>query len=187
MARIGDGHAALTFFSIQGEGVGSQIFNPESLLKAILEGTGLKQQVVSQCDQTLFAGQIGGAFFGGIGIALDFTERDRGFGKPAVLVKDGIVRIFPALLHEPFAGMTGILQEAVAVAIAIMIHPIEGALDIAPNRTDEFEVSGAFVVGGSEHDEEGSGIYAAVVTAKGDFLGGGHLAFAQFVKNFSGF
>ena len=142
--------------------------------------------MVCQFDQALLPSQIGRAFLCGIGIALDFTKRDGGFGKFAVFVENGIVRIFPALLYEPGARMASIFQEAVAIAIAIMIHPIEGPLDIAPNRTDEIQVAGAFVVSHGKHDEERSGIHTAVITAKRDLLGGSHLAFPQFVKNFSG-
>src|SRR5690242_6356941 len=82
--------------------------------------------------------------------------------------------------------MAGIFQEAIAIDIAVAIHPVEGPLDIAPDGSDEWEIGSALVVGGSQHDKKRSGIDAAVVAAEGDFLQRGHLAFSQFVKNLAG-
>src|SRR5580700_6093326 len=82
--------------------------------------------------------------------------------------------------------MAGVFQKAVAVDVPVTIHPIEGAFDVAPNRTNEFKITGTLVVSGGEHHKQRGGIDAAVVAAKRDLFQGGHLAFSQLVKNLSG-
>jgi hypothetical protein len=62
-----------------------------------------------------------------------------------------------------------ILDEAVAIHVAIMIDPCERALDVWPNRLNERAVTRTRVVRTGEHDEKRCCVDAAVVTLERNF------------------
>src|SRR5262249_52723433 len=102
-------------------------------------------------------------------------------------MKDGILRILPALLHESGRGLTVVCHEPGFCRIAVLIDPAQCALNIWPDRRDELKVAAAHIIGVGKHDEERRGIHAAVVLPEGDFTERGHFAMARFVEDLAGF
>ena len=99
----------------------------------------------------------------------------------------GILRIFPALLHEPFSGALLILHEAGSIAIAVRVDPFQSALDVWPDLIHQRQIPGALEVGPRKHHEEWGGIDAAVIAPEGDFFRYRHFTAAHLVQDFSGF
>ena len=56
---------------------------------------------------------------GGVDVGLHLAERDRALGQRAVGVGDGIPTVLPALVRQPGLGHAAVLDEAVAVAVAV--------------------------------------------------------------------
>ena len=60
-------------------------------------------------------------------VALHLAERDRAGGDPAVGEPDRVRRVLPALVGQSAASCVDVLQEAVAVRIAVVGHPAQSA------------------------------------------------------------
>ena len=73
----------------------------------------------------------------GVDVALDLAERDRPLGEPAVGVKDRVVRVLPALMHEAVRRLARVLDEAVAVEVAVALDPVERGAECRPEALDE--------------------------------------------------
>ena len=91
--------------------------------------------------------------------------------------------VLPTLVDETEFRPTSIFHETVAVDVAIMVDPFEGALDVRPNRLNEYAVTRTSVVRTGEHDEKRSGVDAAVVTFEWNFAQRGHFASAGLVQH----
>jgi len=87
---------------------------------------------MSQCGREPCGGELRG-----VDVALNLAERDRSFGRSAVGVEDRIERILPALMEQPGRRAARVLEEAVAIRIAVAIDPVERRFDVRPKRTDE--------------------------------------------------
>ena len=61
-------------------------------------------------------------------------------------MKDRVLRVLPALLHQPGLAAARVLDEAVPVRVAGSIHPVERRVDVRPQALDEGEVAGALEV-----------------------------------------
>src|SRR5262249_53358931 len=120
--------------------------------------------------------EAGGAAFGGEYIGLDFAERDRSRGEPAVRMGDGVRGILPALVGEALARTRAIFEEAVAIGIAIGVDPAQRRLDIGPDCLDGLEVAGALEIAAGQIDEERRRIDAAIIECEGHFAEARHLA-----------
>ena len=65
-----------------------------------------------------------------INIGLNFGESDRAFGNTAISMEYGIMAVFPALILQPLIRQSSIFNEAVAIAIAMIVDPLQCRLDI---------------------------------------------------------
>src|SRR6266567_1711684 len=81
--------------------------------------------------------------------------------------------------------MRGILDEAIAICIAILIDPAKRGLNIRRNLFDQFFVASPAVVFTRKNDEERGRVYRAVVTRERDLLEVRHFSMAQFVQDLS--
>jgi hypothetical protein len=101
-------------------------------------------------------------------------------------MEDGVVAVLPALVGEAVLRLAVVLDEAVAVAVAVGVAPGERRLDLGPEGLDRRAVARALEVLPGEHHEEGSCVDRAVVAAEGDLAEVRHLAEAALVKDLSG-
>lgn len=85
--------------AIQRQGVGSQFVVPESMIEPALQFTRLCCELRTYLRLAEVLGQHGDRLFRRINVALHLAERNRRFGESAIFMKDGILRIFPALLR----------------------------------------------------------------------------------------
>src|SRR5262245_37339573 len=101
-------------------------------------------------------------------------------------MKYRVVRVLPSLLHQARLRLPCVLHEAVAVAVAVPVDPIQRALDVWPEPAEHLAVAGAIVVGARPNDEERCGIDAAVVRPERHRAQARHLAAAGFVQDLPG-
>ena len=67
--------------------------------------------------------QVGPGTGGGVGVALDLAQRDRCGGERAVEATDGVAGVLPALVGQAVAGLVDVLQQVVAVGVAVLYQP----------------------------------------------------------------
>src|SRR5581483_4856316 len=94
--------------------------------------------------------------------------------------------VLPALIDQTLAGAAAIFDEAVAVAIAEALDPIERRRDMRPDLADERDIAGPFETSAGEHDEKRRRIDAAVIFAERHFAKRRHFAVPDLVKNLAG-
>ncbi len=109
-------------------------------------------------------------------VALDLGEGDRGDGLTAGPIADGIARVLPALIDQPSIRASFVLDEPVAVAVAVPIDPIEGGEGVGPQPIQEHSVAGPVERGAQQDEPERRGVDRAVVRGMRQFSGPGHLA-----------
>src|SRR5918993_3532874 len=100
-------------------------------------------------------------------------------------MKDGIVRILPALVGKAALCLTMVLDEAVSVAVAVLAYPVQRSLDVGPDCRDGLAISGALQIHSCEHEEEWGGIDRAVIAAEWNLAQIGHLTLAQLMQDFT--
>src|SRR2546423_3275099 len=81
--------------------------------------------------------------------------------------------------------MGSVFHEAVAIEIAIIVHPVEGGTNIRPYLLNESAIPGALVIGSREHDEQWRRIHGTVIFRKWNLVQVRHLAVAKLVQNLS--
>ena len=99
----------------------------------------------------------------GIHIPLHFTQCNGRLGNSSVIMKDRIVGVLPALLHQAFMRVAAVFHEAVAVHIAIFIDPFQRPFDVWPQSFQELAIPGAIEISSRQHDKQRSGIDATVI------------------------
>ena len=116
-------------------------------------------------------------------VRLDLDERDGRLGERSIGVRDGVARVLPTLVDEAGLGSARVLEEAVAVAIAEAIHPIERGVEARPELTDELDVGRRAVVLGEQDDEERRRVDGAVVGREGHGADARELAASELVHD----
>src|SRR3974390_466592 len=137
MPRIRRPHLAAFLLAVQSQSVHSDFRAPEMFPKA-------GPQVFCFAFETLGCGdiasqprQLANTLLRGIHIGLYFAERDGRFSQRSVLMKDRIARILPALLDEAVIRLAGVLDESVAIDVAIFVDPCQRAKNIRPQLRDQ--------------------------------------------------
>src|SRR5262249_36845607 len=157
------------------------LFAPKSPLEALLQRLRLLLQFPGPFRVSEHGGELGRPTAGGVDVALYFTQGDGALRQAAVGMEDRIVRIFPALMHKSFGRMTEVLDKAISITVAVAVDPLQGELEVRPDRLDELPVSRSLKVSTGQKHEQGGGVHTAVVPAEGNLAQGGHLAAARFV------
>ena len=124
--------AARPLVAVEGQGVGAQVVAPEALLERVAQPLGLAAQRARTLVVAKRGRELGGVHLGRIHVALHLAERHRPFGQRAVGMEDRVVRVLPALVRQAAIGGARVLDEAVAVGIAVTIDPGQRRLDVRP-------------------------------------------------------
>ena len=91
-------------------------------------------------------GQPRGAVPGGVGVALNLAERDGRLGDLAIVMEDRVPRVLPPLLNQTRFAAAGVFNEAVAIDVAMFVHPLERREDVGPQPIDQAGVARAIEV-----------------------------------------
>ncbi|MND95557.1 hypothetical protein D3C80_878150 [compost metagenome] len=185
MACVGTDSPHLTPAPVEGNGVEVLILHPETVLDqgahSLSPRPPLCGAVITQQGAHVRQGLPGGE-----GVALDLQQGDGPLREAAVAVEDGVLAILPALIGQPGLGGAGIVDQAVAVAVAIIAHPARSGDQVGPQGADGLHVVGAPRVGAGQGDEEAGGVDPAVVEAERHLAQGAHLAAACLVHDLAG-
>ncbi len=130
--------------------------------------------------------EVGHGPVGGEGVALHLDQRDGPIREAAVGVEDGILAVLPALVGQARVLPALVVDQAIAVGVAVVIHPFDRSQQVRPQAVDEFQVAGAVGVGARQGHEQRRGVDPAVVAAEGQLAQGGHLAPAGLVHDLAG-
>ena len=87
---------------------------------------------------------------------------------------------------RPVGVAAGVFDEAVAVDVAVLVDPAQGAIDVVPEPGDELPIARARVVVAGEDHEQRRRVHAAVIAAEGDLAEARHLAGAGLVQDLAG-
>ena len=185
MARVGGNDAAWLLVAIERKDIASKLLIEKCGIEALLQIGCFCAPL--PCRRTVAAGlrDVGHGPPGAIDIGLHLHERDRPFGQPSIGMRDCIVTVLPALVAQAILVSTAIFEEAVTIAIACIFDPCASCLEVGPQRFDAFPVARAAKILARKEDEQGGGIDAAVIMAKGNFAGIGHFIEPCFVEDFT--
>ena len=138
-------HPARPLVAVERDRVGAELLAPEAALEALrLQRLRAGAQLRASAVVAELRGQLGGAQLGLVDVALHLAQRDRRLGQRAVGVEDRVVRVLPALLHQAVAAAPRVLDEAVAVDVAVACRSTRArASTFGQSAADEVEVAGA--------------------------------------------
>src|SRR3984957_8722511 len=102
-------------------------------------------------------------------------------------MEDGVMGALPALIGEALLGLPVVLDEAVAVPVAVGIDPPQGRLRVGPQRAHQFQVARAHEIFTEQQNEQRSGVDAPVVAAEWNLMQIGHLAMTHLMQYLAGF
>src|SRR5262245_14789096 len=100
-------------------------------------------------------------------------------------MEDGIPRVLPPLLDETGRRLTRVLDEAVAIAIAVAVDPRQRPIDVWPDVREELAIAGAFDIRARQDHEQRCRVDTAVIASERDLAEPRHLAAARLVQNLS--
>ncbi|MNS42909.1 hypothetical protein D3C72_753010 [compost metagenome] len=169
VARVRGDALELGLLRAEGQRVEIGVWHPEGLVEAPLEVLGLAQEVTPQGLVAQRHEQLAHGLLGGVVVALNLGRGQRVRRVAAVLVDEGLGRVFPALvLGALVAGFGVVLVEAVAVAIAVFVHPLEHGQNLVAQAPCERRVAGHRVVMPDGHQKEpGPGVVPVVARVRG--------------------
>ena len=119
----------------------------------------------------------------GVRIGLHFGQSDRWFRERPVTVTRRVGRILPALIAHTFGRAALVLDESVAIRVAVGGHPLQRGLGVGQQLAGQIEVTRPAHVLAERHEEERCRIDAAVIGAVGHALQSGELADADLVQD----
>ncbi len=181
LAGVGGPHLALPLAAVQRQRIGADLLAPERLLECGLQRIGLQVERRRKLPTAEGRGHFRGMALRRVDIALNLAQRDRSLRIGAVGMKHGIDGVLPALIDEAAPALARILDEAVAVAVAALVHPAEGRLDARPEPADGPEVTGPLQIHSGEDHEQRRAVYRTVVEGEGNLAQPGHLSGAHLV------
>ena len=183
VALVGPDRVHRALLTVEGEGVGRPVRDPERSLEAGSEMLGVLRQSHGERGVAKSSRQPGHPNARVVRVGLDFDQGDRPVGDPAVPIADRVGRVLPAMLDQAAMCPAPILDEAVAVEVAVVLHPLERGKGIRPELLHEPEVAGP-VIGLAEQDEpEGRHVSRPVVPAERYLAGPGHLTAAYLMRD----
>ena len=104
----------------------SALVDPERLVEARSELVGLTLEPLGQrLVAPDLARELGEAALRVVDVALHLDRGDRCLGEPAVLEALRVAGVLPRLVREPGVDHAAVLDEAVAVAVAVAVDPFE--------------------------------------------------------------
>src|SRR5208282_5114715 len=142
MSAVGRHHPAWASGGVERRGDHSLAIEPEVALERSLQRGGAREEPI--CDVSMPKQCRDGchAYARRVNVALHLRQRDRRACKLAVVMKDRVSGILPALVVKAARGFAHIFDVTVAVAIAPSFDPLDSPYDVGPELAREPEVPG---------------------------------------------
>src|SRR5262249_50992815 len=124
------------------------------------------------------------ADLGVVRVPLELARRTREPRQAAIVVRDRIPRVLPALVLEPGLLVAALVPDvAVAHQVRVLVDPVQGRPSFVLEATDEPPIPGPALVLVEQHDKEGRCVSAAVVGRLRPFLESRQLAVPHLVED----
>ena len=175
-----------TLVAVEAHRQPAAILQPEVPVEALLQHSRLAAQ---RRDERRVAGllrEVRACEVRRVHVALHLAERDRGLCEPPVGEARAVEGVLPALVLEPAIGGALVFHVAVAVAVAELLDPVEGAVGGGQERVDRVAPIAPAAELAEQHHEEGRRVDAPVVDAPAAERQLGRLAEAHLVENAAG-
>ena len=101
-------------------------------------------------------------------------------------VRDAVGGVLPALVRQPRLRPAPVLDETVAVEVAVQVEPLEGGVDRAAQLPEQLERARPRALAAEHAEEERRRVDAPVMAGKGRFAERGGLSHAQLVQDLPG-
>lgn len=88
-------------------------------------------------------------------------------------------------MHQPLGRVSSVFDNPIAVDIAVPVDPLQGQLDVGPDRFDKRHIPGALVVGRRQDDEERGRVHRAVILPERDLAERREFPEPGFVEDFA--
>ena len=110
-------------------------------------------------------GQLRPGPVGRVDVGLDLGKRDGRLGDRAVGEVDAVPGILPALVDQAVAGLAAVLDEPVAVGVAVGLDPLQRPVGVRQQRGDCAVLAAPALELAEQHDEQRRRVRTAVVRA----------------------
>jgi hypothetical protein len=122
---------------VQGQRKIAPVREPEGFVEGLFQRFGAVRASAFDGGVTGRASQQRASNVGGVGVGLNFAEGYGRFGHPAVGEVDPIPGVLPALVHQSVLVGALVFDEAVAVAVSVLLHPFNGAVSVREEGVDD--------------------------------------------------
>ena len=136
-----------------------------SLVEALLQFVGTRGAAVAHGVLAEPLGDRGACSPCGVGVALHLAQRQRRDGDPTVAVADRVAGVLPSLVHQPPVGGPEVLEEPVAVAVAVVLHPLDRTIGVRQQPLQVGVVDPPPAQLAEHHHEQRRGVDRPVVRA----------------------
>ncbi len=187
MAGIGGDRHHLPLFAVQHVGVETGFLVPEGFVELLEQRRGLLAQARGAIGLAQRIEHLGHADPGVVDIALQFAQRLGSAHRRPVGIDHGIAGIFPGhvLIADRRAGL--VLLEHVAVAVAVVVDPVERGLGVGQVSFQQRVIAGR-APGGVQRDQiQRRGVGGAVIRRVRDQLEVREFTVTKLVHDLAGF
>ena len=185
MAGVRREPRAGTLGAVETDGVGADLGQPEALQRQ-LDPVGPVAQplrfrrVAVELEQLRHAAQRADR------VALDLHERHGRLERSARAVRHPVPGVLPALVGEAVLRAAAVLDQPVAVEVAVPVDPVERSVDLGTQLAEQVEAAGPVGVVAQQRQPQRRGVGGAVVAREGCLAERGRLAHAQLVEHLAG-
>ena len=141
------------------------VSQPVGVVERLLDPVGLGVPVAGARRVPRRRRQPGSGPVGRVGVCLHLGQRDRRLGYPPVGEVDPVPGVLPALVDQAAAGLAGVLDEPVAVGVAVALDPFQRAVGVRQQGLDLGVMAAPPLQFPEQHDEQGGGVRGSVVGA----------------------
>src|SRR5438093_7226413 len=183
MTGIGGDRADRPLVAVQPEIEGALLLPPEALVEFVIEAGCPLPHLLGPLRLPPDLKGLRHPQQGIEGIPLQLAERMGERRDAAVLVANGVVRVLPTLTVEAARRARLVLLKAVAVAVAVLEHPLERRLRVRSVAVEDLLVARPLERVREDDQEEQRRIRRSKVGSEGQQTEAGQLAVAQLVRD----
>src|SRR5438552_12966010 len=128
MPRVRADALDLPLLAVEREGIGAGLLHPECFVEAPRQLLGRDRAARGILPTAELPVETRHAAAGVQAVSLDLDQRDRRLGRRAVQMGNAVPGILPPLVSQAPLGLALVLDEPVAVLVAVLVDPAQGCL-----------------------------------------------------------
>jgi hypothetical protein len=186
LAGVAGSHLALPLRAVEREGVSSDLLAPEGSSNRTCKSSACRCRSSARSSMPSLRAHEAARHLAAYTYPCTSTSAIGPSANLPSAWKHRVVRIFPALVRQPSLGCACVLDESVAIEIALLVDPGQRTLDRRPQLADQHVVAGALRVKAGEHDKQRRRVDAPIVEAEGYLPQRRHLAAPHLMQDLAG-